>query len=105
MPRNNQAASRDKNLPPQDRELLEDLVRALVERSEDVQVKEQVDQQTGTSHFVIYADRQDRGKVIGKNGRTIDAIRTIFMSIASLEARKVFIEVYEPRRQNNHFTR
>lgn len=105
MPRNNQQVSREQKLPPQDRDLLADLVRALVERSGDVEVKETVDTTTGTSHFVIYADAQDRGKVIGKNGRTIDAIRTIFMSIASLESRKVFIEVYEPRRQNNNYFR
>ena len=104
MRRNTQQASRDETLPPPDKDLLQDLVRALVEQSGEVEVKENVDTQTGTSHFVIYADRRDRGKVIGKNGRTIDAIRTIFMSIASLESRKVFIEVYEPRRsENNHY--
>lgn len=105
MRRNTQQVSRDEALPPPDRDLLEDLVRALVEQSGEVKVKETVDTQTGTSHFVIYADRKDRGKVIGKSGRTIDAIRTIFMSIASLEARKVFIEVYEPRRSDNNHHR
>lgn len=105
MPRNNHPVSKEQKLPPQDRDLLEDLVKALVERPEEVEVKESVDTQTGTSHFVIYANRDDRGKIIGKNGRTVDAIRLIFMSIASLESRKVFIEVYEPRRANNNYYR
>ena len=79
--------------------MLQDLVRALVEKPREVKVKETVDNATGTSHFVIHADRKDRGKVIGRNGKTVDAIRLLFMSIASMEGRKVFIEVYEPRRE------
>jgi len=103
MGRNNHPVSKEERLPPHDRDLLEDLVRALVETPQEVQVKEQVDSATGTSHFVIHANRRDRGKVIGRGGKTIDAIRLIFMSIASLEARKVFIEVYEPRRESNSY--
>lgn len=80
-----------------DRELLEELVRALVTKSSVVSVSEQVSDM-GTSFLRISVDPTDVGKVIGKSGRTADAIRAIFHSIASLEGRRVFIEVDEPGR-------
>lgn len=82
----------------EDCKLLHSIVSALVENPNEVSVKEQIMEGTGTTHLVIYADPTDRGKIIGKRGRTVDAIRTIFLSIASLKERRVFIEVFEPRR-------
>lgn len=87
-----------------DKELLASLVKALVELPEEVRVEEQLMGGTGTSHLVIYAAPRDRGKIIGKSGRTVDAMRILFASIASLEDRRVFIEVYEPKRRRTKTT-
>ena len=80
----------------EDRWLLLEIVRALVESPQDANVEEQA-LGNGTSHLVIKVAPHDRGKVIGKSGRIAEAIRTIFMSVASLEGRRVFIEIDEPR--------
>jgi hypothetical protein len=93
----------DSDLDPlTDRDLLEEVVRALVSRPRKVRVEEREVSNQNTSFLRVIVDPQDVGKVIGKNGRTADAIRTIFMSIASLEKRKVFIEVNEPERSRRH---
>lgn len=81
-----------------DRDLLEELVRALVSKPGCVNVQETQVAGGGTSVLRISVDPCDTGKVIGKAGRTADAIRTIFQSIASFEGRRVFIEVDEPGR-------
>jgi len=84
--------------PLNDRDLLEEVVRALVSRPEKVRVVEREVSGQSTSFLTVMVDPLDIGKVIGKQGRTADAIRTIFMSIASLDKRRVFIEVDEPKR-------
>jgi hypothetical protein len=92
-------AAHDSNLDPlNDRDLLEEVVRALVSKPEKVRVVEREISGQGTSFLTVMVDPLDVGKVIGKQGRTADAIRTIFMSIASLDKRRVFIEVDEPSR-------
>jgi uncharacterized protein len=80
-----------------DKELLYEIIEALVENP-DIEIEETLHASTGTSHYLIHVDPKDRGKVIGRNGKTIEAIRTIFIAVASLQRRKVFIEVFEPRR-------
>jgi hypothetical protein len=84
--------------PLTDRDLLEEVVRALVSKPGKVRVEEREISNEKTSFLRVIVDPQDVGKVIGKQGRTADAIRTIFMSIASLDKRRVFIEVDEPER-------
>lgn len=89
----------DSDLDPlTDKDLLEEVVRALVSNPGRVRVEEREISDQNTSFLRVHVDPQDVGKVIGKNGRTADAIRTIFMSIASLDKRRVFIEVDEPAR-------
>jgi len=43
--------------------------------------------------FRINADNSDRGKIIGKNGKTIKALRNIFSMIGRKNNKKVFIEI------------
>jgi hypothetical protein len=45
--------------------------------------------------FEIRCDERDVGKVIGKSGKTVGALRTIFNSLASKEGRKAIIEVVD----------
>lgn len=80
-----------------DRELLTEIVKALVEEPGSVVVQERVFPDTGTSHLLIQVSPKDRGKVIGRGGRTAEALRSIFISIAALAGRRVFIEIEEQR--------
>lgn len=79
-------------------ELLAELVKGLVAEPGRVQVEDR-EVHEGTSHLTIKVAPFDRGKVIGKGGKTIEAIRFVFMAMASLQGRRVFIEVDEPRQR------
>lgn len=45
--------------------------------------------------IVVNVDKEDIGKVIGKNGRIITALRVLLSSIAKKEKKSVKIEVKE----------
>lgn len=76
--------------------VLAEIVKGLVAEPARVRVENR-EVHERTTHLVIKVAPFDRGKVIGKGGKTIEAIRFIFMAMASLQGRKVFIEVDEPR--------
>ena len=70
------------------KDLITEIVQALVDQPEEVSVNE-----IGGSHTTVLELRvakPDMGKVIGKQGRTAQAIRTI-MSAAAGKARKRYI--------------
>ncbi len=70
------------------KDLITEIVKALVDQPEEVSVNE-----IGGSHTTVLELRvakSDMGKVIGKQGRTAQAIRTI-MSAAAGKARKRYI--------------
>lgn len=83
-------------MPLEDRVLLMELVRALVDEPEVVRVDET--RQDDQSTLTIRVAPQDRGKVIGSKGVTVSAIRVLFGRIAAVEGRKIFIHVDEPDR-------
>jgi len=89
--------------PLQDKELLLELVRALVEYPESARVEE-IAVREGTAVLKIYVAKEDVGKIIGKGGKTAEALRTIFIGIASLDRRRVFIEIEEPRKDDRNLT-
>lgn len=70
------------------RELLETMARALVDHPEQVEVKMVEGEQTTVLELRVA--REDLGKVIGKQGRTARAIRTI-LGAAGMKLRKRFV--------------
>jgi len=80
-----------------DKGLLTEIVKALVSEPELVQIQESRFPETDTTLLLIRVAAIDIGKVIGRGGRTAESIRCIFMSKASLEGRRVFIEIEEDR--------
>ncbi|HEX5956866.1 MAG TPA: KH domain-containing protein [Solirubrobacterales bacterium] len=76
------------------RDLVEFLVRALVSDPDAVQVSE-VDADDGTVLEVRVA-QDDLGRVIGRDGRVANAIRTIAKAAATaLDAGRVMVEIVE----------
>jgi predicted RNA-binding protein YlqC (UPF0109 family) len=69
--------------------LLETLARELVEEPKRVSVHEETED--GVTYFSLRVASGDRGRVIGKNGRTADALRTLMDAIA--EKRGIDCEV------------
>jgi predicted RNA-binding protein YlqC (UPF0109 family) len=76
------------------RDLVEFLVRALVSDPESVRVSE-IDEDDGTVLEVRVAD-DDLGRVIGREGRVANAIRTIAKAAATAsDAGRVMVEIVE----------
>ena len=73
------------------KELVEVIVKALVDDPESVVVTEKEDGRT-TVVEVKVAD-SDMGKVIGKQGRIAKAIRAVVKAAASKEDKKVIVDI------------
>ena len=76
------------------RELLEELARRLVDRPEQVSV-EQFEEDDGTVVLEISVAEDDYGKIIGRGGRTANALRTVVKAAAVRENRRVLIDIVE----------
>jgi predicted RNA-binding protein YlqC (UPF0109 family) len=70
------------------------VVKALVDHPEEVDVK-QVDGER-TVVFELRLNQTDIGKVIGKSGRTITAIRSLLTSAAANNGKRAMLEIIEP---------
>ncbi len=72
--------------------LVSDLVKPLVVHPDDVEVKKlSEDDQLVTVQVLVHTD--DLGRVIGKNGRIANAIRTIAYASASRAHKKITINI------------
>ncbi|MCE9559367.1 MAG: KH domain-containing protein [Armatimonadetes bacterium] len=72
-------------------ELVQHLVELLVAEPEAVTVEEQKDRD-GSTYFVRVSPN-DVGKVIGKNGRVIQAVRFVVSAVSSKNRQKAFVKV------------
>lgn len=71
--------------------LVELLVKAVVDHPDDVAIAEAFDGVGYRYEIQVHAD--DIGKVIGKQGRVIRAIRTVVYSAAQRAGEKVQVEI------------
>jgi uncharacterized protein len=75
------------------KELVESIARALVDHPEDVQVKSVDGSQVTVLELRVHPE--DLGKVIGRQGRTAKAIRTLLVA-SGVKARKRYtLEILE----------
>jgi len=74
-------------------ELLEFLVRALVEDPEAVKIEEL--EEDGDLIYEITVADDDLGRVIGRGGRVANAIRTIAKAAAVLLDRRVIVDILD----------
>jgi predicted RNA-binding protein YlqC (UPF0109 family) len=75
------------------KEFVEYIVKNLVDNPDKVNINE-----VGGSQTVILelsVEKSDIGKIIGKRGKTINAIRTLLMSVASRNGIRVSLEIME----------
>jgi len=73
---------------------VEYVVKALVDHPEQVDVKEVDGERTVV--FELRLAQTDIGKVIGKSGRTITAIRSLLTSAAAKQGKRAMLEIIEP---------
>lgn len=77
------------------KDLVEHVARALVSHPESVQVNE-IEGETA-SVLELKVAPEDLGRVIGKEGRTAKALRTILNAVASRAERRVILEIVEDK--------
>jgi predicted RNA-binding protein YlqC (UPF0109 family) len=70
---------------------VEFIVRQLVDSPDDVEVLEIPGDEAVTYEVRVAPD--DLGKVIGKQGRIANAIRTVVKAVAMKDKQKVFVEI------------
>jgi predicted RNA-binding protein YlqC (UPF0109 family) len=75
------------------KDLVEFVVKALVDQPEHVKVSEV--QGERTSVIELSVAKEDMGKVIGKQGRTAIAIRTILSNASMKARRRTVLEIVE----------
>lgn len=73
--------------------LLLDVVQALVDNPEAAIVKSRPMSDSEGVVLTIHCAEDDRGRVIGRRGKTIEALRFLFSTIASVHDRKVVVRV------------
>ena len=72
---------------------LEYIISQIVDNPDKVEVKELEDQ--GMTNFTITVDPSDMGKIIGKNGKVIRAIRNVIKISAIKQNKKINIALSE----------
>ncbi len=75
------------------RDLIEYVSKALVDMPEDVEVNEIEGEQTTVIELKV--DKSDLGKVIGKQGRTARALRTILNAASTKLRKRSVLEIIE----------
>lgn len=75
------------------KELIEFLARALVDNPDEVQVAEIAGEQTVVLELRVA--KEDLGKVIGKQGRTVKAMRAILSAASSKLRKRADLEILE----------
>ncbi|TAN37478.1 MAG: KH domain-containing protein [Verrucomicrobia bacterium] len=75
------------------REFVEQILRALADHPEDIRVAE-----LAGEHLTVFELRchaEDIGKLIGKSGRTVSAVRTLLGALAAKNGRRAMLEIVE----------
>lgn len=76
------------------RELLEYLARGLVDAPDQVAV-EQFEEDDGTVVLELAVAQEDYGRIIGRGGRTANALRTVLKAAAVKENRRVLVDIVD----------
>lgn len=76
------------------RELLRRLAAGLVDAPDEVTVEEFAEDD-GTTMLELAVGPDDYGKVIGRGGRTVHALRTVVSAAAAGERRRVLVDIVE----------
>ena len=77
-------------------ELVTYIARALVDRPEQVELR--ASEADGGTLYELKVAQEDVGKVIGRDGRTINAVRTLLSAAAQLKGGKARLEILDERK-------
>ena len=75
------------------KDLIEYLAKSLVDNPDEVEVRER--EEESSVQLELCVNQKDLGKVIGRQGKTARAMRTILGAAAAKEGRRASLEIVE----------
>ena len=72
------------------KEILETIIKNLVNRQDAIEIKEIEDEKSIV--FEVKVAEEDMGKIIGKQGKIAQSIRTIVRAVSNKKEKKVTVE-------------
>lgn len=75
-------------------ELLISIAQGLVQDPSAVSVTEAEPNEEGTIVFTLFVAEEDKGRVIGKQGRIAKAIRTVMRAAGTRAGQKVSVDIH-----------
>ncbi|OHB33854.1 MAG: RNA-binding protein [Desulfuromonadaceae bacterium GWC2_58_13] len=76
------------------KELIEFIAKSLVENPDAVTISEELDED-GSTLIKLAAAQEDMGRIIGKQGRTAKAMRTLLNAKATRESKRASLQIME----------
>jgi len=76
-------------------QLIENLIKRLVNQPDEVQVTQNEGDQTDI--FELKVAKEDMGRVIGKKGRIIEALRTIVFAFGVKQKKRCLLQLIEEK--------
>ncbi len=77
-----------------DEKFVEDVVKAIVENPDDVKTERTIDERGVL--IKLYVNPEDMGKIIGKDGKTAKAIRTLLRVFGAKNNARLNLKIVEP---------
>ena len=75
------------------KEILTYIIKSIVDKEDKVEIIEE--EQDGVVNLTINVDPEDMGKVIGKQGKVIKAIRNVMRIPAMKQNKKIYISLVD----------
>ncbi len=75
------------------KDLITRIAKALVDHPEEVSVR--LVESENTVIFELTVSKSDIGKIIGKHGRNVDAIRTLIGAVGGKSRKRLMLEISE----------
>jgi uncharacterized protein len=76
------------------KEFIEFIAKYLVDKPEKVKVEETTIDEN-TVELTLKVDKTDIGKVIGKKGNTVNAMRDLMIAVGGKEHRRVVLKIFD----------
>ena len=73
-------------------DLLKNIIQHLID-SEDVEILSDFDEEDNSGQLIIKVPDSEKGRIIGKSGRTIQSLRSIFGAIGAKNSHRVFVDL------------
>ncbi|HUI28652.1 MAG TPA: KH domain-containing protein [Candidatus Acidoferrales bacterium] len=75
-------------------DFVEFIIKKLVDKPDSVQLAQE-EKEANKVVFQLKVEKEDVGKVIGKKGRTANAIRVLLSAIAAREGKRAILEIID----------